>query len=89
MTAGNQRESARLAFDRLASIAEKHELNIPHGNGEQIGLLGMIGHLVEQELGNQVPLDKSLASLLTTVDKDRPSALLARGAMCRGSPGPG
>jgi carbamate kinase len=43
MTAGNHRESARLAFDRLATIADKHESNLSHENGPQIGLPGMIG----------------------------------------------
>ncbi len=63
MTAGNQRESARLTFDRLATITDKHELNLSHENGPQIGLPGMIGYLVEQELENRVPLDKPLAAL--------------------------
>ena len=72
MTAGNQRESARLTFDRLATITDKHELNLSHENGPQIGLPGMIGYLVEQELENRVPLDKPLAALLTRTDKDRP-----------------
>jgi carbamate kinase len=71
MTAGNQRESARLAFDRLVTIADKHELNLSHQNGPQIGQPGMIGYLVEQELENRVPLDKPLAALLTRTDKDR------------------
>jgi carbamate kinase len=72
MTAGYQRESARLAFDRRATITDKHELNLSHENGPQIGLPGMIGYLVEQELENRVPLDKPLAALLTKTDKDRP-----------------
>src|SRR6516165_4747146 len=78
MTMENQRENVRQACDRLAPIAEQHELIISHGNGPQIGLLaleeaasvevphspldvlgaenqGMIGYLVEQELGNRLP----------------------------------
>jgi carbamate kinase len=93
MTAENQRENVRVACDRLAPIAEKHELIISHGNGPQIGLLaleeaaygegtaspldvlgaetqGMIGYLVEQELGNRLPFEKPLASLLTMVEVD-------------------
>jgi carbamate kinase len=93
MTVDNQRENVRLACDRLAPIAEQHELIISHGNGPQIGLLalaeaayeevpdspldvlgaetqGMIGYLIEQELGNRLPFEKPLASLLTMIEID-------------------
>jgi len=93
MTVDNQRENVRVACDRLAPIAEHHELIISHGNGPQIGLLaleeaayeevpgspldvlgaetqGMIGYLIEQELGNRLPFDKPLASLLTMIEVD-------------------
>src|SRR5215472_4369063 len=93
MTVENQRLNVRLACDRLAPIAEKHELIISHGNGPQIGLLalegaaytevpespldvlgaetqGMIGYLVEQELGNRLPFEKPLATLLTMIEVD-------------------
>jgi len=93
MTVDNQRENVRVACDRLAPIAEQHELIISHGNGPQIGLLaleeaayeevpespldvlgaetqGMIGYLVEQELGNRLPFEKPLASLLTMIEVD-------------------
>lgn len=93
MTVGNQRQNVGTACDRLAPIAEHHELVISHGNGPQIGLLaleeaayedvpdspldvlgaetqGMIGYLVEQELGNRLPFDKPLASLLTMIEVD-------------------
>jgi carbamate kinase len=93
MTVDNQRENIRLACDRLAPIAEQHELIISHGNGPQIGLLaleeaayeevpdspldvlgaetqGMIGYLIEQELGNRLPFEKPLASLLTMIEID-------------------
>jgi carbamate kinase len=93
MTVDNQRENVRLACDRLAPIAERHELIISHGNGPQIGLLaleeaayqevpespldvlgaetqGMIGYLIEQELGNRLPFEKPLASLLTMIEVD-------------------
>jgi hypothetical protein len=89
MTAGNQRESARFTLDRMATITDKHELNLSDENRPQIGLPGMIGCLVEQELENRVPLDKPRAALLTRTDKDRPKALLARGAISRGFPGAG
>jgi carbamate kinase len=93
MTVENQRANIRTACDRLAPIAEHHELIISHGNGPQIGLLaleeaayeevpespldvlgaetqGMIGYLVEQELGNRLPFEKPLASLLTMIEVD-------------------
>jgi carbamate kinase len=93
MTVDNQRENVRLACDRLAPIADQHELIISHGNGPQIGLLaleeaaygevpqspldvlgaetqGMIGYLIEQELGNRLPFSKPLASLLTMIEVD-------------------
>lgn len=97
MTVENQRENVRLACDRLAPIAEQHELIISHGNGPQVGLLaleeaayhevepkaaespldvlgaetqGMIGYLIEQELGNRLPFEKPLASLLTMIEVD-------------------
>ncbi|HEX5096602.1 MAG TPA: carbamate kinase, partial [Acidimicrobiia bacterium] len=81
MSVANQIENVRTACDRLAPIAEQHELVVSHGNGPQIGLLaleeaayedtpdapldvlgaetqGMIGYLIEQELGNRLPFDK-------------------------------
>ena len=93
MTVENQRANVKIACDRLAPIAELHELVISHGNGPQIGLLaleeaayeevpdapldvlggetqGMIGYLIEQELGNRLPFDKPLASLLTMIEVD-------------------
>ena len=93
MTVDNQRENVRVACDRLAPIAGRHELIISHGNGPQIGLLaleeaaygevpespldvlgaetqGMIGYLIEQELGNRLPFDKPIASLLTMIEVD-------------------
>jgi carbamate kinase len=93
MTIEVQRHNVQVACDRLAPIAEHHELVVSHGNGPQIGLLaleeaayedaadspldvlgaetqGMIGYLVEQELGNRLPFDKPLASLLTMIEVD-------------------
>jgi carbamate kinase len=93
MAVDNQRENVRLACDRLAPIAEQHELIISHGNGPQIGLLalqeaayaevpespldvlgaetqGMIGYLIEEELGNRLPFEKPLATLLTMIEVD-------------------
>jgi carbamate kinase len=93
MTVENQRINVRTACDRLAPIAEQHELIISHGNGPQIGLLaleeaaytevpespldvlgaetqGMIGYLIEEELGNRLPFEKPLATLLTMIEVD-------------------
>jgi carbamate kinase len=93
MSVDNQRENVRTACDRLAPIAEHHELVVSHGNGPQIGLLaleeaayeetpdapldvlgaetqGMIGYLIEQELGNRLPFEKPLATLLTMIEVD-------------------
>jgi carbamate kinase len=93
MTVENQRHNVGVACDRLAPIAERHELVVSHGNGPQIGLLaleeaayeeapdspldvlgaetqGMIGYLVEQELGNRLPFERPLASLLTMIEVD-------------------
>ena len=39
----NQRENVATACDRLAPLAERHELLISHGNGPQIGLLALRG----------------------------------------------
>jgi carbamate kinase len=93
MSIENQRENVKLACDRLAPIAEEHELVVSHGNGPQVGLLalqeaayegapeapldvlgaetqGMIGYLIEQELGNRLPFERALASLLTMTEVD-------------------
>ena len=93
MSVDNQRANVQVACDRLAPIAERHELIISHGNGPQIGLLaleeaaytdtpdapldvlgaetqGMIGYLIEEELGNRLPFEKPLATLLTMIEVD-------------------
>jgi carbamate kinase len=93
MSVENQRANVVTACERLAPIAERHELVISHGNGPQIGLLaleeaayteapdspldvlgaetqGMIGYLIEQELGNRLPFEKPLATLLTMIEVD-------------------
>ena len=73
LTAENQRANARVACKALAPVALEHELVISHGNGPQVGLLalqGMIGYLIQQELGNELPQEKRLASLLTLIEVD-------------------
>jgi carbamate kinase len=93
MTADNQRTNVKTACEKLASVAQKNELVVAHGNGPQVGLLalqaaaykevpaypldvlgaesqGMIGYLVEQELGNLVPFERPVATLLTMIEVD-------------------
>ncbi len=93
MTAENQRANVKIAAKALASLAEKHELIITHGNGPQIGLLamqsaaykeveeypldvlgsqteGMIGYMIEQELGNILP-ERHYATLLSMIEVDK------------------
>ena len=41
MTADAQRNNVRLAAPALASVAEKHQLVLSHGNGPQVGLLAL------------------------------------------------
>ncbi len=44
LTAGNQRENARVAAGALARIVEAgHDLVVTHGNGPQVGLLALQG----------------------------------------------
>ena len=90
LNAENQRENIRIAARHLASVHEKHELVIAHGNGPQVGLLalmeaaynavdpypldvlgaetvGMIGYMIEQELGNIIPFDDHIVTVLTQI----------------------
>jgi carbamate kinase len=103
MTAENQRNNVKIAARQLATVAGKHQLVIAHGNGPQVGLLGlqndayarhvdgkvtpypldvlgaqtegMIGYMIEQELGNELPFEVPLATILcqTEVDADDPA----------------
>lgn len=93
MSYENQLANVRVACDRLAPVAARHELVIGHGNGPQVGLLalagaaysevppypldvldaetqGMIGYLIEIELGNRLPVERPLATLLTMIEVD-------------------
>ncbi|MGH2789681.1 MAG: carbamate kinase [Actinomycetota bacterium] len=93
MTADVQRKNVRTAAPALASVADKHQLVISHGNGPQVGLLalqgaaytdveaypldvlgaqteGMIGYVVEQELGNLLPIEVPFATILTMIEVD-------------------
>jgi carbamate kinase len=100
MNAENQRENIRVAARQLASVHDRHELIVAHGNGPQVGLLalmdaayaavdpypldvlsaetvGMIGYMIEQELGNIIPQDDHIVTILTqiVVDPDDPAFL--------------
>ncbi|MEE9929327.1 carbamate kinase [Microvirgula aerodenitrificans] len=98
MTADNQRKNVRVAAKQLAQVAKHHELVLAHGNGPQVGLLGlqneayarhvddkvtpypldvlgaqtegMIGYMMEQELGNELPFEVPLATILTMTEVD-------------------
>lgn len=93
MTAEAQRDNVRVAAPPLASLAQRHQLVLTHGNGPQVGLLalqgaayagsepfpldvlgaqteGMIGYIIEQELGNLLPVEVPLATILTMIEVD-------------------
>ncbi|QEL56534.1 carbamate kinase [Chromobacterium paludis] len=99
MTADNQRANVRVAAEQLAAVTRLgHNLVMCHGNGPQVGLLGlqndayarhvddkvtpypldvlgaqtegMIGYMVEQELGNVLPFEVPIATILTQTEVD-------------------
>jgi len=98
MTADNQRINVKIAAKELAQVAKKHQLLLAHGNGPQVGLLGlqndayaefvdaavtpypldvlgaqtegMIGYMIEQEMGNELPFEVPLATILTQTEVD-------------------
>jgi carbamate kinase len=99
MTADNQRANVRVAAEQLAAVTRLgHNLVMCHGNGPQVGLLGlqndayarhvdgkvtpypldvlgaqtegMIGYMIEQELGNVLPFEVPLATILTQTEVD-------------------
>lgn len=83
--ADTQRRNIRRAAAAVAEVVRVHRVVLTHGNGPQVGLLarqsrdpldvldaeteGMIGYLLEQELGRFVPPER-LATLLTQVVVD-------------------
>jgi carbamate kinase len=86
MTAENQRANIRAAAERIAEVVDGNQIVVAHGNGPQVGLLAlqaaayvdvpaqteaMIGYVIEQELGNLLPEEQPLATLLTMVEVDR------------------
>jgi carbamate kinase len=93
MTAEMQRENVKIAAPALASVANRHQLVLTHGNGPQVGLLalqsaayteveaypldvlgaqteGMIGYVLEQEIGNVLPVEVPFATILTMIEVD-------------------
>jgi len=99
MTAENQRANVQVAAKQLAAVTRLgHNLVMCHGNGPQVGLLGlqndayarhvdekvtpypldvlgaqtegMIGYMIEQELGNLLPFERPFATLLTMIEVD-------------------
>jgi carbamate kinase len=99
MTADNQRANVKVAAEQLAAVTRLgHNLVMCHGNGPQVGLLGlqndayarhvdgkvtpypldvlgaqtegMIGYMIEQELGNVLPFEVPLATILTQTEVD-------------------
>ena len=89
LEAAVQRANAARAAEVIAEVAVDHRVVLTHGNGPQVGLLGlqndacdevaaypldlleaesngMIGYLLEQELGRHLPRER-LATLLTQV----------------------
>ncbi len=99
MTAENQRNNVKIAAKQLAAVTRLgHNLVMCHGNGPQVGLLGlqndayarhvdksvtpypldvlgaqtegMIGYMVEQELGNELPFEVPIATILTQTEVD-------------------
>ncbi|WP_434633104.1 carbamate kinase [Chromobacterium sp. CV08] len=99
MTADNQRANVKVAAEQLAAVTRLgHNLVMCHGNGPQVGLLGlqndayarhvdgkvtpypldvlgaqtegMIGYMIEQELGNVLPFEVPFATILTQTEVD-------------------
>ncbi|MCL6261953.1 carbamate kinase [Craterilacuibacter sp. RT1T] len=99
MTADNQRANVKIAAKQLAAVTRLgHNLVMCHGNGPQVGLLGlqndayarhvdatvtpypldvlgaqtegMIGYMIEQELGNELPFEVPIATILTQTEVD-------------------
>ena len=99
MTAENQRNNVKIAAKQLSEVTKLgHNLVMCHGNGPQVGLLGlqndayarhvdgkvtpypldvlgaqtegMIGYMIEQEMGNELPFEVPFATILTQTEVD-------------------
>jgi hypothetical protein len=84
MTAEILRENVRLARERLAATAEKHELTISHGKAPQIGPLTSgnrvsrrAGRMLKSNGGQHAPRAQSCAGAGAGIGSDRASVRLA------------
>ena len=60
MTADNQRQNVKVAAKELAKVAKNHNLVMAHGNGPQVGLLGLQNDAYARHVDSKVtpyPLD--------------------------------
>ena len=60
MTADNQRANVKIAAKELAKVAKNHNLVMAHGNGPQVGLLGLQNDAYSRHVDSKVtpyPLD--------------------------------
>ena len=67
-SADERRASVRLAAQALAPVAAQHQIVIAYGDGADTE--GMIGYMIEQELGNLLPFERPFATVLTMVEVD-------------------
>src|SRR6266508_2480655 len=77
MTAEVQRGNVRAAAPALAAVARRHQLVLSHGNGPQVGLLALqaaayteVAAYPLDVLGNLLPFEVPLATVLTMVEVD-------------------
>ena len=66
--ADERRASVRLAAQAIAPVAAQHQIVIAYGDGPDTE--GMIGYMIEQELGNLLPFERPFATVLTMVEVD-------------------
>src|SRR5262245_15618279 len=67
-SADERRASIRLAAQAIAPVAAQHQIVIAYGDGPDTE--GMIGYMIEQELGNLLPFERPFATVLTMVEVD-------------------
>jgi carbamate kinase len=65
VTHGNGPQVGLLALQEIAYPGEDYPLDVL---GAETG--GMIGYMIEQELGNILPIEKPIATILTMVEVD-------------------
>jgi carbamate kinase len=64
----DRRASVRLVAQAIAPVAAQHQIVIAYGDGPDTE--GMIGYMIEQELGNLLPFERPFATVLTMVEVD-------------------